>query len=195
MADPAVLLSFLAAGLATAGVVAGVVWHLWPQRAEPTPVEVQPLPSSLRLWWDCSIVRYWLTGTQQVSPRTRAEARQIREWVERDRREAAKQRPIEHHGAEDDAQTSEWLHEIATVPTDPWDAMLAEFASTWEVELAAHDERFFSEIGEKWAVLVRRDQVRGQAEENRFKRAQTQEFLKIGGELEDTQQLSVVGVG
>src|SRR5262249_2695291 len=67
--------------------------------------------------------------------------------------------PVEHRGVEDDESTSEWLHDVATVPTDPWEAVLAEFGQTWEVELAAHDERFWDAIGPEWTELVRGDKT------------------------------------
>jgi hypothetical protein len=174
-----------------------------------------PMPSSLRLWWDCGLLRYWLVGEQQVYPRTRAEERARREAIGR---------PVVHYGAEDTEETSEWFREVADGPVevlarlslecelapspdnelhagcdgtgcgcachapDCWDVLLAEFNANLTVELASHDERFFTaiarEVNPDMAALVRGDKTT------------TGEMWRIvDGSFESTQELSVVGAG
>jgi len=101
---------------------------------------------------------------------------------------ASSSMPVEHHGVEDDAETSAWLRVAATGPADEWEAMLVEFGQTLELELAAHDERFWSAIGPAWSRLVSDDRTRT----CEFQRLSTQEYVRLGGELEVTQGLSVV---
>jgi len=92
--------------------------------------------------------------------------------------------PVEHHGAEDDPETSAWIHDVATGPVDEWDAMLRVFNEDLDVELAARDLLFWEAIGPEWTAMVKAD------------RHETEEFLRVvAGVLEDTQQLAVVGVG